>query len=69
MKQTTLESSTLDKTSGVPCVGRLLFLWGCYGLAMEWLWRFAGSDALAQTAAWAIAITLGLGLLLALREV
>ena len=50
-------------------MGRLLLLWGCYGLAMEWLWRLAGSHALAQTAAWAIAITLGLGLLLALREV
>ncbi len=59
----------MDETGGGLCVGRLLFLWGCYGLAMEWLWRFAGSDAPAQAAAWAVAIALGLGLLLALREV
>ncbi|HEY6449229.1 MAG TPA: hypothetical protein VIX60_00945 [Candidatus Cybelea sp.] len=69
MKQTILESGTLDGTRAGPCVGRLLFLWGCYGLAMEWLWRFAGSDAPAQAAVWAVAIALGLGLVLALREV
>ena len=69
MKQTILESRVSGETLGGPSLGRLLFLWGCYGLAMEWLWRLAGTDALAQAATWAAAILLGFGLLLALREV
>jgi hypothetical protein len=44
-----------------------LFLFGLYGVAMEWLWRLANGDALAQAAAWAVAIVLGAGLLFALQ--
>ncbi len=63
MKQIILEKQVPVGAEVVSvCGGRLVLVWGAYGLAMAGLWNLAGGDSLAQAAAWGVAIALGLGL-------
>ena len=49
------------------CAGRLLFIWGGYGVAIAWLWSLTAGDAGSQAAIWALALLAGLWLLLGMR--
>lgn len=67
MKKITLQPN--DRyVAAPPCNRRLLLLWGCYGIAMGWLWRLGGSSDWWHGAAWAVAILLGFALLLRVGE-
>jgi len=67
MKQTILNYYPAKASRGI-CLGRMLFIWGLYGLAMEWIWRLAGGGAVAQTAVWAFAGLAALWLVLVAEE-
>ncbi|MFY9719768.1 MAG: hypothetical protein WAK16_08985 [Candidatus Cybelea sp.] len=52
-----------------PCLGRLLFTWGLYGLAMTMLWRVPHHSAWAAAALWAIAGLVALAVMVKLGEI
>jgi hypothetical protein len=51
------------------CLGRLVFIWGVYGLAMAALWQAAHGNRAAETLAWGIAAIAAFWLLRGMREV
>jgi hypothetical protein len=67
MKQITLTSNR--NPVPVPCTGWLVWTWGLYGYAMWLLWQASGGNPWGQAVTWLVAAAVGLGLMLALREV
>ncbi len=67
MKQITLRKA-MERPAPSSCAGRLLFIWGGYGIAIAWLWSLTPRDAGSQAAVWALALLAGVWLLLGMRE-
>ncbi|MGA8576104.1 MAG: hypothetical protein WB609_10570 [Candidatus Cybelea sp.] len=64
MKQIILKSQTMT-WSDAACPGRLLAIWGLFGIGAAMLWRMAGADLWAEAGVWIVALIAALGLLLA----
>ena len=67
MKQIILQQTIQETPYAGPCLTRLAFIWGGYGIAIAWLWRLTGGDAWSQGAVWALALLAGVWLLLRMR--
>lgn len=63
-----LQDSSESVTSA-PCFAKFVVVWALYGYGMVMLWHWAGGAPGAQALVWAIALLLGLALLVATREV
>ena len=69
MKQITLEATVRPVGLKEVCTGRLLFVWGLFGVGMVALWSLAGPSAGAHAIVWAIGIVAGLALVSKIWEV
>ncbi len=68
MKQITLNRYSSDPARASVCSGRLLLLWGAFGLAVAWLWSAVGVSGAAHAAVWALALAGGAALALRVHE-
>lgn len=69
MKQIILETTVSEPSAERICHGKLVLVWGLYGVAMAVFWNLAGASRPAEAATWAFAVVTGPGLLLAVGEV
>jgi hypothetical protein len=51
-----------------PCAGRLLLVWGTFGLGMAALWGLAHGNPRADAAIWALGLVVATAVLLGMRE-
>ena len=52
-----------------PCLWRLVWVWGLFGLGMAWLWESLRGAGLGASVIWTIGAVLAVGLLVLTREI
>jgi hypothetical protein len=55
--------------SGMPCTGRLFFIWSLYAAAVAVVSQFVAARGYSAPVGWAIALAMGLAVLAWTREI